>query len=114
MRYLFAVAVVVALFEATSAIGQDGSDVTGRVLTGAFAAVMFLCAWAMWARRSMVAASGIGILLLADVGGTPFYERTTWVDWAIQSGLVAVGLLGVVAWVDVLRSHRREVATPPA
>jgi hypothetical protein len=47
-----------------------------------------------------------------DAGGTPFYERTSWVDWAIQSGLCVVGLLGVIAWVNVLRSHRQEVPAP--
>jgi hypothetical protein len=109
MKYLFGIALVVALFEAASAVMLEGSAPTGRILAGAFAALMFLCAWAMWRRRSVVAASGIGVLLLADVGGTPFYERTSWVDWAIQSGLCAVGLLGVIAWVTVLRSHRQDV-----
>jgi hypothetical protein len=114
MRYLFAVAVIVALFEAVSAIWLDGPDAGSRVSAGAFAALMFLCAWAIWTRRSIVASSGIGLLLLVDAGATPFYDRTSWTDWAIQLGLCAVGLLGVIAWVAVLRSHRRGLATARA
>jgi hypothetical protein len=114
MRYLFAVAVSVALFEAVSAVWLDGPDAGSRVSAGAFAALMLLCARAMWTRRSVVASSGIGLLLLVDVGGTPFYQRTSWLDWAVQFGLVAVGLLGIVAWVNVLRSHRRGLATARA
>jgi hypothetical protein len=83
-------------------------------LAGVFAALMALCAWSMWTRRSIVASSGVGLLLLVDVGGTPFYERTSWLDWAVQLALVAVGLLGIVAWVNVLRSHRRGLATARA
>jgi len=113
MKYLFAVAVFAGGFEAVSAVWLNAPDGTGQALAGVFSLLLLGCAWAMRSRRSLVAASVIGVLLLVDAGGVPFYAKGSWVDWIVQLGFGAVGLVGIVAWVHVLR-HRRRAACAPA
>jgi hypothetical protein len=45
------------------------------------------------------------VLLVLEVVFTPFYERTSVGDWVIQLAFAAMGLVGIVAWIDVLRSR---------
>jgi 4-hydroxybenzoate polyprenyltransferase len=105
MKCLFVVAVAAGGFEAVTAVTPDRSGLVTRLVTGAFAAVFLLCAWGMWARRSVLAASAIGVLLVLEVAFTPFYQRTSAGDWVIQLAFAAVGLVGIVAWIDVLRNR---------
>ena len=105
MKCLFVVAVAAGLFEAVATATPDDSGLVTRLVTGAFAAVFLFCAWAMWSRRSALAASAIGVLLVLEVAFTPFYERTSVGDWVIQLAFALVALVGVVAWVDVLRKR---------
>jgi len=60
----------------------------------------------MWARRSVAAATVAGVFLLIDVAGVPFYEHTTVLHWIIQGAFAVVGVVGIVAWVVVLRERQ--------
>jgi 4-hydroxybenzoate polyprenyltransferase len=108
MKCLVVVALATGAFEAGTAVAPGPSGVATRLFTGAFAAGLLLCAWAMWSRTSVLAASVIGVLLVLEVAFTPFYERTSVEDWVVQLAFAAVALVGVVAWTDVLR--RRSTA----
>jgi hypothetical protein len=108
MRYLFVVAIAAGVFETLSAIWFNAPEVAGQVLAGVFAVGLLGCAWAMWARHSFVAATVIGVLLLVDVGGIPFYAKTSLADWATQLVFGLVGIVGLVAWVQLLRERRRD------
>ena len=110
MKYLFIVAVAAGIFEALSAIWFNAPEVAGQILAGIFAIGLLGCAWAMWAKNSFVAATVVAVLLLVDVAGVPFYSKTSATDWAIQLTFGLVGLIGLVAWVQVVRSLRRPVA----
>lgn len=110
MKYLFTVAVLAGTFEALSAVWLNAPEVAGQLLAAVFAVALLGCAWAMWRRRSLVAASVIGLVLLVDVAGVPFYTKTSWVDWVVQLAFGAVGLVGIVAWVGVLRGRHRAPA----
>jgi peptidoglycan/LPS O-acetylase OafA/YrhL len=105
MKCLFVVALAVGAFEAMAAALPDDPDLAARLLPAAFAAVFLLGAWAMWWRRSVLAASAIGVLLVLEVAFTPFYERTSVGDWIVQLAFAAAALVGIVAWIDVLRSR---------
>jgi hypothetical protein len=110
MKYLFAVAVLAGGFEALSALWFNAPDVAGQVAAGVFAILLLACAWLMRSRRSLVAATVIGLLLLVDVAGVPFYTKSSWSDWVIQLAFGALGAVGVVAWINVLRDRRNSLA----
>jgi hypothetical protein len=105
MKCLFVVALAAGGFEGVTAVTPDDSDLATRLVTGAFAAVFLLGAWAMWSRQSVLAASAIGVFLALEVAFTPFYERSSIGDWVIQLAFAAVALVGVVAGVDVVRKR---------
>ena len=105
MKYLFVVALVAGLFEAASVF-----FIEQPLAAAAFAAVFLGCAWALWARQSLVATVVVGLFLLVDVGAVPFYDRESAGDWVVQLGFAAVGLVGIVAAVQVLRSRGRATA----
>lgn len=112
MKYLFSVALCVALFEALSAVWLNAPDVTGQVLAGIFAVAFGVCAWLMARRQSLVAASVIGVLLLVDVGGVPFYGRSSVADLLVQLVFALVGLIGLAAWAQLLLDRRRTRRSP--
>lgn len=105
MKCLFVVALAAGLFEAVATATPDDSGVVAQLVTGAFAALFLFCAWAMWRRRSVVASSVVGVLLVLEVAFTPFYGRSSVGDWVVQLAFAAVGLVGIVAWIDVLRKR---------
>ncbi len=107
-KFLVIISSAAGVFEAVSVPfnAHDGGPIAA-VSTAAFAAVFLGCAWALWARQSIIATTTVGLFLLADVAGVPFYSKDTWQDWAIQLGFAAIGLIGVVACVNVLRQRRR-------
>ena len=107
MKYLFAVAVFAGAFEALSAVWFNAPHVAGQIAAGVFAALLLACAWMMWSRRSLVAATVIGLLLLSDVAGVPFYAKSSWSDWVIQVTFGLIGAVGVIAYVNILRSQRK-------
>jgi hypothetical protein len=111
MKWLMAVAVFAGGFEAVAAATPDTPDLGARLLPAAFAAVFLGCAWLLWSRRSVVAASVIGLFLVVDVGFTPFYGRASVHDWVLQMGFAVIGIVGIIAWVDVLR-RRTPVSVP--
>ena len=110
MKYLFVVAVAAGVFEALSAIWFNAPNVTGQILAGVFALGLLACAVSMWARQSIIAATVIAALLFVDVAGVPFYTKTSATDWAIQLSFGLVGLVGLIAWVDVVRRRRHRLA----
>jgi hypothetical protein len=103
MKYLFAVALATGAFEAVAAATPDSPGLGPRLAPGIAAAVFLGCAWALWSRRSVLAANAIGVLLVVELAGTPFYGRTSVHDWVLQLGFAAVATVGIVAWIDVLR-----------
>jgi hypothetical protein len=106
-RFLVAVSIAAGLFEAVMVpFNAHEGGLVAAVSTAVFAAVLLGCSWALWARQSILATITIGLFLLADVAFVPFYARGTWEDWVIQLGFAAVGLIGVMACLNVLR-HRR-------
>ena len=109
MKYLFVVAVAAGIFEALSAIWFNAPNVAGQLLAGIFAVGLLGCAWAMWAKNSMAAATVIAVLPFIDVAGIPFYSRTSATDWAIQLTFGLVGIIGLAAWTKLLRNHRHPV-----
>lgn len=113
MKYLMAVAVFAGCFEAVAAATPDTPDLGARLLPALFAVVFLGCAWLLWSRRSVVAASVIGVFLVIDVAGTPFYGRTSVLDWVLQMGFAVIGIVGIIAWADVLR-RRARVSVPAA
>jgi hypothetical protein len=113
MKYLFVVAVAAGIFEALSAAWFNAPNVAGQITAGAFALGLLGCAWAMWTRHSFVAASVIALLLLIDVAGVPFYSKTSAADWVVQLTFGLVGIIGLIAWVQILRSRRRNPITQP-
>jgi hypothetical protein len=106
-KVLAVISTAAGLFEAVSvpSNAHEGGPVAA-LLTAVFAAVFLGCAWALWSRQSIVATIAIGLFLFVDVAGVPFYTKQGWQDWVIQLGFAAVGLVGLVACVNVLR-HRR-------
>jgi hypothetical protein len=110
MSTLFVVTVAVGALEALSAVWLNAPEVAGQLLAGAFAVVLLGCAWAMRARRSVLAASVAGVFLLVDLAGVPFYQRGSLGDWIIQGCFAAVAIVGVVAWIGVLRERRARSA----
>lgn len=101
MKYLFAVALVAGLFEAASVF-----VIEQPLFAAVFAAVFLVCAWALFTRHSRVATLVVGLFLLVDVGGVPFYAKEGLGDWLVQIGFGLVGLVGLVACVQVLREQR--------
>jgi hypothetical protein len=110
MKYLFVVAVAAGVFETLSAIWFNAPQVAGQVLAGIFAVGLLGCAWAMWAKNSVTAATVIAVLLFIDVAGVPFYSKTSAADWVIQLTFGLVGIIGLAAWVQILRTRRHLVA----
>lgn len=110
MKYLFVVAVVAGLFEALSAVWLNAPEVAGQITAGMFAVGLLACAWAIRSRQSVAAATVIAALLFIDVAGIPFYAKTSIADWIMQVGFGAVGIVGLAAWVQVIRHRRRQVA----
>jgi hypothetical protein len=108
MKCLFVVALAAGVFEAVAAAEPGPPGLVTRLVTGAVAAGFLLCAWAMWSRSSVLAATVIGLLLVLEVASTPFYGRTSTGDWVVQLTFAAVAVVGIVAWIDVLR--RRSTA----
>jgi hypothetical protein len=102
MKYLFAVALFAGLFEAASAF-----FIEQPLAAAAFAVVFLGCAWGLWAHRSLVATVIVGLFLLADVGGVPFYTKESAADWLVQFLFAAIGLVGLAACVQVLRTRPR-------
>jgi hypothetical protein len=113
MKCLFVVALAAGLFEAVAAVTPDDSGLVTRLVTGAFAAGFLLCAWAMWSRSSVLAASVIGVLLVLEVAFTPFYGRTSVADWVIQLAFAVVALIGIAAWIDVMRKRSGDRIAAP-
>ena len=109
MKYLFVVAVATGIFEALSALWFNAPEVAGQLLAGLFAAGLLGCAWALWTRQSLVAATVIAALLFIDVIGIPFYAKTSTADWVIQLTFGLVAIIGLAAWVQVVRARRRPV-----
>jgi hypothetical protein len=105
MTVLCAVAIAVGGLEAVAAATPDSPDVGAWLLPGVWAVLLLTSAGVMWARRSVVAATVAGVLLLIDVAGVPFYGRTSAADWVIQGLFAVVGIIGIVAWVNVLRER---------
>ena len=101
MKVLTAVALLAGLFEAVSTFSNDEP-----VVVALFSAVFLGCAWALAARQSLVAVLVLGLFLLVDVAGVPFYEKSGWQDWVVQLSFGALGLVGLVACVEVLRQRR--------
>ena len=112
MTVLFAAASAVGVFELLAAVWMNAPDRAGQLSAGVFAVLFLGCAWALWARRSIVAAVVVGVLLLADVAGLPFYERTSVQDWVMQGLFGVVGIAGIVAAVNVVRERRARRSLP--
>ncbi len=106
MKYLVAVAVAAGLFETASVF-----FIEQPLGAAAFAVVFLVAAAALWWRGSVVATVVIGLFLLADVGGVPFYAKHGVVDWIVQLAFGAVGLVGLVACINVLRARRADRVT---
>jgi peptidoglycan/LPS O-acetylase OafA/YrhL len=106
MTVLSAVALVFGLFELLSAIWFNAPERAGQATAGIFALAFLACAWAMRARNSTVAAVVAGVLLVLEVGGIPFYERSSVTDWLIQAFVGVIGVVGIVAAVNVVRERR--------
>jgi hypothetical protein len=110
MRILCGVAVLAALFEAVSSVPNGREDGVGAgLVTAAFAVVFLLCAWALRARGSMTATAILAVFLLVDVAGVPFYAKNGWQDWVVQLGFAALGIVGLVACVNVVRDRRPRI-----
>jgi hypothetical protein len=110
MKYLFAVAVFAGAFESFATFNSDG--LMSGLVTAVFAVVFLACAWALWARHSIVATVTVGLFLLVDVGGVPFYQKSDLTDWVVQLVFGAIGVVGIVACVNVFRERRRGHRTP--
>jgi hypothetical protein len=106
MTVLFVVATAVGVFELLAAVWMNAPDRAGQLFAGVVALAFLGSAWALWARRSVVAAVVAAVLLLVDVAGVPLYERTSATDWVIQGSFAAVGIVGIVAAVNVVREGR--------
>ncbi|HET7683993.1 MAG TPA: hypothetical protein VFK34_10050 [Marmoricola sp.] len=101
MKYLFTVALLAGLFEAVSVF-----LIAQPLLAGGFAAVFLVCAWALATRQSRIATVVVGLFLLVDVGGVPFYARDGLGDLLVQLAFALIGIVGIAACVVVLRGHR--------
>jgi hypothetical protein len=111
---LFAVTVAVGALELLSAVWLNAPDRAGQVLAGVVALAFLACAGALRARNSIAAAVVAGVLLLVDVAGTPAYERNSVSDWVIQGLFAVVGIIGIVAAVNVVRERRASRRTVAA
>jgi hypothetical protein len=101
IKVLTFVALFAGLFEAVSVFFIDVP-----LPAALFSAVFLGGAWALAVRQSLVAVWVLGLFLLVDVAGVPFYAKSGWQDWVIQLSFGALGLVGLVACVDVLRQRR--------
>lgn len=101
MKYLFTVSLLAGLFEAASVF-----FIEEPLFAGLFAVVFLGCAAALWRWQSRVATIVVGLFLLVDVGGVPFYAKESVTDWIVQLAFAAVGVIGLVACVQVLRRPR--------
>lgn len=106
MKYLYAVALLTGGFEVVAAAWlNDG--VAGRGLAAVFAVALLGCGWLIRRHHSVGAASVVGVLLLVELLGLPFYARASASDWVVQIGFGVASLVGVIAWVQVLLHHRQ-------
>lgn len=102
-RKIFLTALIVAGFIELAMIPVIDVPAAAALFAIGFLAI----AWSCY-RHMRTAPAVIGILLLIlDGGGTPFYQRTTWVDWLVQMTFAALCLTGVVSGVLAVRTHRR-------
>ena len=108
MRILVAVSMFAGLFEAFAA----STSSEGRAVIAGFAAVFLLGGLALWARQSLAVAVVVGLALLVDVAGVPFYERSALTDYLVQFGFGAVGVVGLAACINVLRTRRGRHTLP--
>jgi hypothetical protein len=106
MTVLSAVALVFGLLELLSAAWLNAPDRAGQLFAGVFGVFFLGCAWVLRARRSVVVAVVVGVLLFVEVGGIPFYERSSVHDWVVQGLVGVVGIIGIVAAVNVVRERR--------
>jgi hypothetical protein len=77
-------------------------------------ALAFLATAAALYRRMRTPAAVIAVILFAvDGGGTPFYQRSSWVDWITQLTFAAICAVGVVSALAAIRTERRESVRVP-
>jgi hypothetical protein len=75
-------------------------------------AAAFLLVAVLLSRRMRTIPAVVGMALFAiDGGGTPFYARSSWQDWAVQLTFATVCVVGIGAGIAALVAHRRAART---
>lgn len=105
---LAAVAALAGMAEIGMAIqfAADGSTSSSPAAAAVFAAAFLLLAWAVHAGKSWPAMVLI-VLFALEIVFVPLYTRSSWVDWAEQSGFAAISIVGLVVGIAAMAGRKR-------
>ncbi|MEP7191263.1 MAG: hypothetical protein ABI903_00175 [Actinomycetota bacterium] len=67
-----------------------------------------------WDNKLVESLCRLALFLLVEVAGVPFYTKSSPADWVVQLVFGVIGLLGLVAWVSLLRGRRRALVAAKA
>ena len=108
---LSAVAVIAGLAEIGMAIqfGFDGEADSAPAPAAAFAAALLLLAWFVRAGNFWPVIA-LMVLFALEIAFVPTFTRESWIDWAEQAGFVAISIVGLIAGIAAVASHKRAIA----
>ena len=108
---LSAVAVIAGLAEIGMALqfALDGKADSAPAPAAAFAAAFLLLAWfvrggSFWPVIALI------VLFALEVAFVPMFARESWIDWAEQAAFVAIAVVGLIAGIAAVASHKRATA----
>jgi hypothetical protein len=108
---LSAVALIAGLAEIGMAIqfALDSEANSAPAPAAAFAAAFLLLAWFVrdgkfWPVFALI------VLFALEIAFVPMFTRDSWIDWAEQAGFVAISVVGFIAGIAAVASHKRAIA----
>jgi hypothetical protein len=105
---LTTIAVVAGLAEIGMAIqfAADGSTSSAPAPAAVFAAAFLLLAWFVHAAKFWPVI-GLIVLFAMEIAFVPFYTRSSWVDWAEQSGFAVIAIVGLAVGLAAALGRKR-------
>ncbi len=108
---LSAIALIAGLSEVGMAIqfALDGKADSAPAPAGAFAAAFLLLAWFVRA-DNLWSVIALIVLFALEMAFVPTFTRESWIDWAEQTGFVAISIVGLIAGIAAVASRKRAIA----